>query len=197
MKKDWTGNKNAIYTTLGASNHCLEEREEHDFYATDPIAVEMLLEHETLEHYLWEPACGEGHISKVLLKHGHLVKSTDLIDRGRYGASGIDFLKEDTKALGGIITNPPYKYVTEFILKALELVEEGHHVYMFLKLTALEGQERYKKIYSKYPPKKVYVFTKRVKCGKNGRFDSSSSAVACAWFIWEKGYTGKTIIEWI
>jgi hypothetical protein len=31
--KDWTGNKNSIYKTLGASNHTEKEREENDFYA--------------------------------------------------------------------------------------------------------------------------------------------------------------------
>lgn len=37
-------NQNSIFTTLGASNHALEEREQHDYYATDPKAVELLLE---------------------------------------------------------------------------------------------------------------------------------------------------------
>lgn len=193
--KDWTGNKKSTFTTIGASNHTQEEREEHDYYATDPKAVDMLLEHEPLERDLWEPACGEGHLSKRLMEHRHYVYSTDLIYRG-YGVGGIDFLKEETTFKGSIITNPPYKYATEFILKALELVEQGHHVYMFLKLTTLEGQDRYNKIYSKYPPKKVYVFTKRIECGKNGIF-TKESAIAYAWFVWQKGYEGETIIKWL
>ena len=110
---------------------------------------------------------------------------------------GVDFLKEKNIFKGSIITNPPYKYATEFILKSLELIEPGHHVYMFLKLTALEGQERYERIYSKNPPKKVYVFSKRIPCAKNGEFEKISSAVAYAWYVWEKGYKGETIIEWI
>ena len=44
--KDWTGNKNSIYTTLGASNHTDKETEQSDYYATDPIAVELLLKEE-------------------------------------------------------------------------------------------------------------------------------------------------------
>lgn len=193
--KDWTGNRKSTFTTIGVSNHTDKEREEHDYYATDPKAIDMLLEHETLEQYLWEPACGEGHLSKRLSEYGYDVYSTDLIYRG-YGTGGIDFLKEEMSFKGSIITNPPYKYTTEFILKALELVEQGHHVYMFLKLTALEGQDRYNKIYSKYPPKKIYVFTKRIACGKNGIF-TGTSAIAYAWFIWEKGYHGQTIIKWL
>lgn len=47
MKKDWTGNSKAIYTTLGASNHTNKEREVNDYYATEPKAIELLLEKET------------------------------------------------------------------------------------------------------------------------------------------------------
>ena len=42
--KDWIGNKNSIFKTLGASNHTDKEREMDDFYATDPDAGKMLLE---------------------------------------------------------------------------------------------------------------------------------------------------------
>ena len=31
MSKDWTGNSNSIYKTLGASNHTDKERETNDF----------------------------------------------------------------------------------------------------------------------------------------------------------------------
>lgn len=194
--KDWTGSKNSPFKIIGASNHSIEEREEHDYYATDPVAIQKLLEHEELEYMLWEPACGQGHLSKELEAHGHHVDSTDLIYR-YYGLGGVDFLKQTSPYPGSIITNPPYKYVIEFILKALELIQDKHHVYMFLKLTALEGQERYNQIYSKHPPKKVYVFSKRINCAKNGQFYANGSAVAYAWYVWEKGYQGPTMLEWI
>ena len=44
MGKDWTGNGKSIFTTLGASNHTETEREINDYYATDPIAVDALLQ---------------------------------------------------------------------------------------------------------------------------------------------------------
>ena len=35
------------------------------------------------------------------------------------------------------------------------------------------------------------------KCGKNGDFeDGDSSAIAFAWFIWEKGFKGEPTIKW-
>ena len=49
MTKDWTGNSNSIYKTLGASNHTDKERQNEDYYATDPKAADLLLELETFE----------------------------------------------------------------------------------------------------------------------------------------------------
>lgn len=33
MSKDWIGNKDAVWRTLGASNHSDKERQAEDFYA--------------------------------------------------------------------------------------------------------------------------------------------------------------------
>lgn len=194
--KDWTGNFNSIYKTLGASNHTEEEREPNDFYATDPKAMQILLQHETFNTNVWECACGQGHLSKVLKENGYLVKSSDIIDRGFEDTEIIDFLnakKENISFCGDIITNPPYKYAKEFVEKALEL--SSNKVAMFLKLTFLEGQAR-QKLFKKFPPRTVYVFSSRIQCAKNGDF-KGTSAVAYAWFVWEKDFKGKTTIEWI
>lgn len=65
MSKDWTSNKAATFVTLAASNHSAGERETNDYYATEPKAVEMLLNAERFNPRIWECACGEGHISEV------------------------------------------------------------------------------------------------------------------------------------
>lgn len=193
--KDWTGTSESAFKMLGASNHCDDEREENDYYATDPKAIDMLLNKESFNKNIWEPAAGGGHLSKRLKEYGYNVKQSDIIQRID-DIEIIDFLKTNETFDGDIITNPPYKYCTEFILKALELIKDGNKIAMFLKLQTLEGQERYKKIFSKYPPRKIYVFIKRIQCAKNGLF-KGSSAVCYAWFVWEKGYKGQTIIDWL
>ena len=132
-----------VFTTLGSSNHVPEEREAFDYYATDPRAVEMLLEPEQFSPVIWEPACGEGHISKVLQAHGYEVISTDLIYRGFGDPEPLDFLKEMLDDFeGDIITNPPYSMGLEFVQRALESVRPGGKVAMFLKVQFLEGQKR-------------------------------------------------------
>lgn len=109
MNKDWNGNANSIYKTLGASNHTDKEREEHDFYATSSIAIDKLYATGELTcKNIWECACGEGDLSKRLEDFGYTVKSTDLVDRG-YGESGVDFLAQTEVFNGDILTNPPYK----------------------------------------------------------------------------------------
>ena len=60
MGKDWIGNYNSIFKTLGASNHTEEEREVNDYYATDPNTIKPLLVHEKISHKIWECACGGG-----------------------------------------------------------------------------------------------------------------------------------------
>lgn len=202
MTKDWSGKDKSIYTTLGASNHSDGEREINDYYATDPGALNVLLERETFSPYVWECACGGGHLSQVLEEWCYHVKSSDIINRGYEDTEIIDFLqvtKEDIKKdfSRDIITNPPYKYAKEFVEHALDISMDGVKVAMFLKLTFLEGQAR-RELFRKYPPKTIYVFSRRVICAKNGDFEKiSSSAVAYAWFIWVKGFKGNPTIQWI
>lgn len=198
MTKDWIGNKTTTFATLGASSHSKHEREQNDYYATDPSAVDPLIPFLPINRHVWECACGEGHLAKRLEKLGFYVESTDLIDRG-FGQSGVDFLKTIKADYNGemIITNPPYKFAQEFVEHALTITNEGSYICMFLKLTFLEGQKR-RKLFDKSPPYKVLVFSARQKCALNGEFEKTDSSAACyAWFIWVNGFKGKTTIEWI
>lgn len=194
MEHGMIGN-GSTFRTLGASSHCDHERPEGDYYATEPSATEWLCKLEKFSSKILEPACGEGHISKVLESHGYEVTSRDLFDRG-YGEVA-DFLSiGNTEWDGDIITNPPYKYATEFVKKSLEIIPEGNKVAMFLKLTFLEGKAR-KNLFQSNPPKVLYVSSSRLKCAINGDFEGlGSSATAYGWFVWQKGFKGDTIIKW-
>lgn len=200
--KDWIGNKKSTFVTLGANNHCEHERENNDYYATDPEALKVFLNRIDedgirLHKNIWECACGEGHLSEVLKSRGYKVWSTDLVDRG-YGSGNTDFLKSIPDSwCGDILTNPPYKYAKEFVEKALEVTRIGAYTVMFLKIQFLEGQGR-RKLFKKHPPKYVYVNSVRQTCYLNGDMSKKlSSAAYYCWFVWEKGFIGEPVIRWI
>ena len=195
-------NSKSTFVTLGASSHTEHDRAEHDYYSTDPKALEIFLDkikedNITLHNKIWESACGEGHLSRVLENRGYQVFSSDLVDRG-FGKVQ-DFLnyENQNKLSVDILTNPPYNKAQEFVEKALDVIKDGYYVVMFLKIQFLEGKER-RKLFDKYPPKYVYVNSARQICYLNGDMSKKMSSATCyCWYIWEKGWKGEPIIRWI
>ena len=180
---------------LGSTTIVGADREQHDFYATEPKAVELLLDEERFQKDILEPCCGLNHITDVLRNKGYRVTTSDLIDRG-IGAEVKDFF-EYTSWSGDIVTNPPYSQAVDFVEHSLKITERGSKVAMFLKIQFLEGKKR-KEFFKQYPPKYIYVASSRLRCAKNGDFDKyGSSAVCYAWFVWENGYQGEPKIRWI
>lgn len=168
------------------------DRAENDFYPTPDYVTRDLLRLETFTGSIWEPACGNGAMSKVMINAGMEVYSSDLVDRG-YGQPGINFLTEYRK-VNNIITNPPYTLAEEFVYHALDWATDK--VALFLKLAFLEGAGR-QKMFLSTPLSKVYVYSKRVSFLKNGEGKQGSGMIAFAWFVWEHGYTGEPTVRWI
>ena len=136
MNKEWNGNRNSVAAMLGMRTvwHP-EEREPNDFYSTDPKAVRALMERLQIDKktVIYECACGSGNISRELESMGYTVISTDLVNRG-YGTPGIDFLQVKTIPSNCmILTNPPYKYTTEFIEHSISLLPMGGGSSVFIK----------------------------------------------------------------
>ena len=172
-------------------------RVENDFYATPISATEALMKVENFNGKIWEPACGDGKMSKVLEKYNKTI-SSDLYDRG-YGATGVDFLIAPNVKYDNLVTNPPFNLFQEFAEKAIREVK--YKVALFGKLQALEGQKR-ATFLENSPLKYVYVFKKRINPLRNGLPTDENgkkwaSTMAFAWFVWEIGYTGRPVIKWI
>lgn len=180
------------------------KRIENDFYATPKESVLNLCEREKINGDILEPCVGQGHILETLKEHCDCstLTAVDLVDRGYPNTIIQDFLEWDTdKNFDWIVTNPPYKLAKEFVEKSLTLLKENGKIAMFLKIQFLEGVAR-KKFFENYPPKKIYVFSKRQSPLRNGKeFDDNgkkwSSTMCFAWFIWEKDYKGDTVVKWI
>lgn len=192
-----TNNELGVFTTMGASNHSKYPREENDFYATDPSAITLLDKAGLLDKNIpyWECACGDGALSKELIRLGYNVPvNTDLFDRG-YGGNGIDFLECTDKFNGNIITNPPFTLLNEFILKGLELA--SNKLYIFGRIQTLETIGRWENIFKDNKPVWVCPFVKRIKCYTSSH-EIKSSAVCYAWFIWDnKDSSEETRVKWL
>lgn len=203
MKKDWTGNSASLFVCNGASNHSLEERADLDFYSSDPIASRYLLELEPQICNIWEPAVGNGALAEPFREVGKLKAVSDITDRGYYpeGIStryNLDFLTFNKVWKGDIVTNPPYDKCLIWAQHQLDLIEENRYSALFMKLTFLEGKGR-KSFLENNPPLRAWVSSSRIMCYKNGNVEEgkkNSSAACYAWFIWQKGYKGDTIVKW-
>lgn len=167
-------------------------RDKYDFYPTPPSATEALFSKEKFDGMVWECASGNGSMSKVIEKYNQCFSSDIRTDNGVYGAKEIDFLKT-LFPFPNIITNPPYKLAERFVYHALEL--PTIKVAMFLKLVFLESSSRYK-LFKTTPLKIVYVFSKRQTLSPRGEV-TTGGLIAYAWFVWDKSYSGKPMLDWI
>lgn len=160
-----------------------------DFYPTPEYAVDLFLEKEKFTGVVWEPACGNGAICRVLERRNIPFIASDLYDYG-FGKSGVDFFrKAELMREKGIfadeqITNPPFKYTTEWIEKSLKIT--ARKLALFLPLRFLESAERFEKIFSRCRPSRVYVFVERVTLYPEGKITGGSSTIAFCWAVWDE-----------
>lgn len=170
-------------------------REKDDFYPTPPRATRQLLEVEQFAGPVWEPACGDGAISRLFAEAGHDVVSSDLVDRG-YGEAGVDFLMEWRSRAPNIVTNPPFKLAVPFVRKALELTTAK--VAMILKVAFLEGRER-GELFAASPLARVWVFSQRLSFvpGDGARKLEGGGMMAFAWFVWDHAHSGPPTLGWL
>jgi hypothetical protein len=146
---------------------------------------------------IWEPACGEGAMSKVLLAHGCDVESTTLMDRG-YGETGTDFFGEKRLRKRIIMTNPPFTCIDEFVLKALAF--DPDVLAIFARSKFKEGAERFRTIHSRQPYTIEYQFIERIVffAGDMPLEDQPGwNTEAFSWFVWLKGNTAEPITRWL
>lgn len=171
-------------------------RQDNNFYATHPSIVQDLLGVEDFGKKVLEPFCGNGMIAETLVNNGYEVEAYDLIDRG-YGKQGDFYKMEYPEEVFDIITNPPYDDNLPFITKrCLDICKSK--VAFLLPVNYLSGGARLENLYKPFPPVRVYVYSDRVKIGKNGVFDEEvGNMVVYTWVVWQKGYRGRTELKWI
>ena len=157
-----------------------QERRENDFYATPPDVTQALIGANILEGpHVWEPACGDGAMARVLAANGFLVVASDLHDYN-YGQSGVDFTKARSTFAPVIVTNPPFNLALSFILTALRL--EGVVQFAFLlKSTYWNAAER-AELLQEHPPSHWLPVTWRADFTGAG-----NPTMDLCWGVWSVG----------
>ncbi len=164
-----------------------------DFYPTPRWATFALIESERFTGDIWEPACGDGAMSEVLVETGNTIISSDLYDRG-YGESGQDFLTAD-RTCRNIVTNPPFNSAEGFVAAGLRCAQSKFA--LLLRLAFLEGANRANTIFQRNPPGRVWVFSERITFYPKGAVQAGSGTTAYAWFVWDKDHSGPTELKWL
>lgn len=157
------------------------KRSKSDFYPTPPDATQALLDFIRIPKgtLVWEPACGEGHMVRVLEENGMQVIGTDI-------QCGTDFLTADKpSAIQWIITNPPFSLAEQFIRRSAQ-----HSVpfAMLLKAQYWNAKKRYP-LFLELPPSYVLPLTWRPDFlfGERG---CGSPLLDVMWCVWGMNFPG-------
>lgn len=178
-----------------------EDKSSNDLYTTPRIALDAIWTHlgedVSVASNLLEPCAGMNDVTKYLTNKGALVFSNELYPccNVRYDHT-VDFLAENN-GIGRydlIITNPPYKLAKEFILKGFEHAPIQWHL---LRLSFLEGQDRFSELFSLGKLSDVYIFSYRISCPKGEDYEPSPNSVCYAWYRFDKNYCGKPRLHWL
>jgi hypothetical protein len=184
----------------GHARTSVPRRIPNEFYPTPPEAVRALLSVESFDGSIWEPACGDGAIAKLLIDAGHQVVSTDLYAYG-FGETGIDFLAQTSPRARHIVTNPPYGngLADAFLLKALALTRKtGGKVAMLFNLASLCHPCR-TGLWRSQPPARIYAIDSVV-CWPEHRYGPAPEAFKrhrYCWAVWTPEHEGAPRFWWL
>jgi hypothetical protein len=188
-------------TSHAVMSQRVEALDSPDDFPTPPWATRGLIEyvigdnHALANMTCLEPACGAGHMVKVLKDYFGEVNCADAFAYG-YGPVR-DFIAHPyaPTSVDWLITNPPFRLAEEFVLRSLKIARIG--VAILARTVFLESVGRYEAIFEANPPTKFAQFSERVPMLR-GRLDkSATTATGYAWFVWEKGKQGAPQLMWI
>ncbi len=141
---------------------------------------------------VWEPACGDGRLSRVLEWHGLEVTSSDLREFPGYGNPGVDFLKPSVEGCfkyDAIITNPPFSHAKEFLIQA----RKHAPVVIFLLKQNYWNTKGRLDLWDEHRPTFFLPITWRLAFLKSER--GNSPLMDCAWCVWIEGMDDECFFE--
>ena len=170
-----------------------EKRPKNDFYCTPFSLTWELLKKQNITK-AWEPACGLGSITKPLIDNGVDVSCSDIDPE--FDPKGISrqFFEFTLPQQPVIISNPPFSLWDVFVFHAKML--DAKKIIFIGKTDYFSADGRSKSgIWNNLHH--VYIFNRKVDYQTPYREDGlfHVGAMTSAWFIWDKGYQGKPMID--
>mgnify|MGYP000146141337 CR=1 FL=1 len=177
-----------------------EPHDSLDDFPTPPWATRALCERLYNTPAPWamsvrEPAANRGHMARPLAEYFYRVEAADIHDYG-VGYPVNDYLfGPEPEAVDWTITNPPFRLAQQFIDRALATSRYG--VAVIVRSAFLEGQERYRSLFSTKSPRHIWQFTERVVMHKGKLSERGSTATAYCWLVWTHHHGTVTDFDWI
>ena len=160
-------------------------RQELDAYFTPEWVTLLLCQAEDFRDVIWEPACGEGHMSQALKKFtGNTVCSTDIAPHG-YGSEADFFYCSCDFRRFDIVTNPPFRNAQSFIERALELTERHKGKVAMLLPFNFDAAKGRRHLFKDHPAFKAkHALTRRIRW-VNLEQKKNGPSTNHAWFVWD------------
>lgn len=186
-----------------SERHSEYQRDPLDFYKEPAWSVELLAEAERFTGSIWDPACGSGTIPKVFAARGHLVRASDIADRGQEIQADFLGLATLNDEADNIVSNPPFKLAKAFAERALDLARDK--VALLVQLKFLAAHARYP-LFTESPLKRVLIMSSRPSMppghtlDEDGMLDGkepSGGSIDFAWILFEHGFCGEPTISWL
>lgn len=173
------------------------EREADDFYPTPPEATRAFLaaEIDRLRDFplIWEPAAGDGAMTREMHALGLSTYASDLVDRG-CGAEILSFYDFAARPADAIVTNPPFKECgwgngkARWLKHALNTLDVP---YMALLLNwGFPGAGGLGPFWAMHPPARAYLCRWKIDFTGQG-----APPMLNGWFVWDKAHQGETVLR--
>jgi hypothetical protein len=166
-------------------------RKPQDAYQTPDWVLQCVFDHVPWARRVWEPACGEGNLVRVLADNGFNVYATDIKD-------GEDFFSfRDNRDCEGIVTNPPYEDSAVFIQHAIDLMQPVNgFVMMLLPIDYACAKTRRQLFADSNVFAKKIELTKRIVWFEREDEKKAAPSENHAWFLWNWRRAERPGIFW-
>ena len=167
------------------------QRQTLDSYATPFWVIEALIPYLPKARKIWEPACGDGNVVRVLADHGYDVYATDKID-------GEDFFEmKDPAGSTGIISNPPFSDSAVFIQHAIDIMMSCRGFVAMLLPVDYDSAKSRRPLFADCPifSKKI-VLLKRIVWFERDDGKKAAPSENHAFYIWDWKHVGAPTIAY-